>query len=480
MIGDGRTDIVTGYEWLTDACAEKLAPHVPKQSGTGQNNPQAPQNALDIAEKIKVAIAEKLTEIRKYERGAKQTLEQKKDSIMSEAEKPPQGQDKHTYLFKSYVPALRQIGISLQKLQLKQTDFSTAVQDILKTIHTGKTSASIESQTLYVKLHANSAWAVGPAKASIPIVKFLVGREGFFKKNIATPRPVYEKRTLNVQDFKKGPNEYVEDDAGFMTRRYAYAEKSREGIDGLIRGNYAAMKGRFVRANEQVMRGPVDIIHSGQSYKNTYVTDQDYQADLISKTPKVLEAYTEVIQPQNASARTKGGFIEISDKEGKPVIINGYKRYLITSGPGSYVLPKGATDMSREEMLFINQELGSGPHQRGICLASTPKMIHGNKGEPFRSKDTVLVEVDLAQVPSGQELLFNLYSKEAQATTIGLKESRKSKRAPDVMQEHTNTSTAKNREIFLLELKTAYITRIAADANRQDWKTTDAYKQSLK
>lgn len=480
MIGDARTRIVTGYEWLTQECESALAKHIGNQKGQG-TSAQKP-NPNEIAKRLQNAIAGVLISLRKFERGQKEALELKKNTYMQKPDDIPSKATPHDYLFKEYVPTLRQIGISIEKLSNNAAQFSGPVNTIFQNIHGGERQITVVENTLRVELKQKrqGAWGPPPAtEATIPIVKFLVGVEGFQVKNTTTPRHVYAKRTISHKEFKKGPNEYVKDDAGFMTRRYAYAEKSREAINGLVLGHFSAMKGRFIRANEQRMRGPVTIIHSGKEYKQTYVADEDYQDDS-QKQNKVLGAYSKLIANPNVTAHEKAGFIEISDKEGKPLIIHGYKRYIHTSGPSSYALPQGAT-MTTQEMLFINQELGSGPHQRGICLASTPKMIHGNKGEPFRSNDTVLVEVDLAQVPIGRELLFNLYSKEAQATTIGLSEMRdNSQRNEETMREHTNTSTAKNREIFLLELKKEYLAHISADLHRQAWKNVEEYKQSLK
>jgi hypothetical protein len=117
------------------------------------------------------------------------------------------------------------------------------------------------------------------------------------------------------------------------------------------------------------------------------------------------------------------------------------------------------TTLNTEELLYVNQELGSGHQQRGICLASTSKLIHSNQGVPFKTAESLTLTVDLAKVPTGANLLFNLYSQEAQLLTIGMNHWRDGKKHSIAeSKEHTDWSTAKNRELFLKELKWDYLT----------------------
>ena len=116
------------------------------------------------------------------------------------------------------------------------------------------------------------------------------------------------------------------------------------------------------------------------------------------------------------------------------------------------------TTLTTEQLLYVNQELGSGHQQRGICLASTPKLIHSNQGVTFKSDGSLDLVVNLAMVPEGAGL-YNLYSQEAQVVTIGMDHKREDGNfTAESSKKHTDWSTAKNRELFLKELKLAYLT----------------------
>jgi hypothetical protein len=81
---------------------------------------------------------------------------------------------------------------------------------------------------------------------------------------------------------------------------------------------------------------------------------------------------------------------------------------------------KGVGQMTLEQAMHVHQELGSGDHQRGICLSSANKLLHGNRGGAFYTESSDIIKLDLARVPTGQDLLFNLYSQPAQELTVGL------------------------------------------------------------
>jgi hypothetical protein len=126
---------------------------------------------------------------------------------------------------------------------------------------------------------------------------------------------------------------------------------------------------------------------------------------------------------------------------------------------------KGQTKLTTKQVLYVNQELGSGAQQRGICLSSSPKLIHSNQGVAFASEDACLVKVDLARVAPNAGL-YNLYSEPAQAHTIGMEHTRSVDGnqvtfSAAESKDHTNWSTAKNREIFLQELKLEHVANTA-------------------
>ncbi len=68
--------------------------------------------------------------------------------------------------------------------------------------------------------------------------------------------------------------------------------------------------------------------------------------------------------------------------------------------------------LTKKQMAVAHQKLGSGPQQRGVSLASTPKVgaTYVNTGENFRTKDGFRLKVDLALIPLDGPLLINHYS----------------------------------------------------------------------
>ena len=462
MIGDAKTEIVTGYEWLTERTLNALAPLKVKDE------------AQLILERLQEALREKLVLLRKEERNQKTLLEVKKNKIMDGTLALPQTcKSKHEYLFKDYVETLRGIGLSLERLRLKHGELKQALSTKLD----HKWGLSVEKIEVNMKEEMIATIKKGSLVSPVPLMRLLIGKSGFRLKDSKPLRHVYEKHILDDPDFKKGLNEYVQDDAGFFTRRYAYAEKPKSVIDLLMKSEIASMQGRFLRSNASELRGPAEVTINSKKIQ-AYIRDEDYQKDQ-RQTPdkRKLSMFRALVKPGQVSATTKGGYIEVTDDKGKKVQYEGVDVYQKTQGPSRYKLgSKKNQPMTQEELLFINQELGSGPHQRGICLSSTPKLIHGNQGDTFRSDETVLVLIDLSTVPTGERRLYNLYSQEAQTKTIGLTDTKA--RGRD-MKHHTDTSTAKNREVFLLELKKEYIVGIANDANRQHMQSPDAYVQTL-
>jgi len=462
MIGDAKTEIVTGCEWLTERTLNALAPVKLKDEA---------QTALD---RLQEGLRNGLVKLRKEERNQKELLEVKKNKIMDGTLALPQTcKSKHEYLFKDYVETLRGIGLSLGRLRLKHGELKQALSEKLDS----KWGLSVEKVEINMEHEVIATLKKGSLASPVPLMRLLIGTSGFRLKDSTPPRPVYEKQVLDDPDFKKGLNEYVQDDAGLMTRRYAYAEKPKTVINLLMNDEIASMQGRFLRSNASDLRGPAEVTINSKTIQ-AYIRDEDYQKDQQQPQAKrKFSKFAALVKPNQVSATTKGGYIEVTDEKGKKVQYEGVDVYQKTQGPSRYKLgSKKNQPMTQEELLFINQELGSGPHQRGICLSSTPKLIHGNQGDTFRSDETVLVLIDLSTVPTGERRLYNLYSQEAQTKTIGLTDTKAKGRD---MKHHTDTSTAKNREVFLLELKKEYIVGIANDTNREHMQSPDAYVQTI-
>jgi hypothetical protein len=76
--------------------------------------------------------------------------------------------------------------------------------------------------------------------------------------------------------------------------------------------------------------------------------------------------------------------------------------------------PSTTGRLTKKQLAVAHQKLGSGPQQRGVSLASTPKVgvTYVNTGENFRTADGFRLKVDLALIPPypGGPLLINHYS----------------------------------------------------------------------
>jgi hypothetical protein len=202
-------------------------------------------------------------------------------------------------------------------------------------------------------------------------------------------RTIYHKRGKAMG----ANNEYVQDDMGVFTRRYAYLEKNKHQYRDLL--NRSVLEGRW----------PAD-----QTVKDR-------------KRP-----YNQI----NPGLRNK------------------------VSG-----LPSGETFTDGYQMVYVHQELGSGPQQRGVSATTTPvHEVFSNQGKSFRTDDGVRIQVDLAKVPIGSTTepeFVNHYAykarKNASRVIGGYAIIGSEPRAFD----HYKWSVKKNREVFLKTAKPAFI-----------------------
>jgi hypothetical protein len=229
----------------------------------------------------------------------------------------------------------------------------------------------------------------------------------------ATVRKVYIKK--GKHDYKgDDETQYVQDDADIFTRRYGVMHKGKDVIAALLDGGTGIVKGRL-------------------------------QADLnvVTRTGGPLARDPEIYKVQNSDKN------RLQDKD-------------------------LGDALSLREMLHVHQELGSGPSQRGVCLTSISlserqaqgsgwegklKTVYANNGIPFKSAKTVLVLVDFAKVPTGHDLLYNLYRPDAQAQAEDAKMQKKFGRKLVTFDDnqHMLDSVSKNREVFLRVLLREYI-----------------------
>lgn len=351
------------------------------------------KTVLEAVQALQKLVVNTVLEVKKSQRKRKDDLERTKNDTMSSTASEIKRQE---YLFKTYVPQLRTIGVS--KAALEPAISNLKLADLFK-----ERCKTVEPKFVWLLA---PAWTqvdqglklqLAVSGVKITLLHCYMGASAYeisIEKGTGVQRAVYKKKLgpfSDGTDYTSGPNEYVKDDNGCFTRRYAYGYKTLSACKYLMETEGAALKGRYAQTQD----------------------------------------------------------IKSIDKDLRRM----------------YTLPNTKQALSKEEMLFVNQEKGSGDQQRGICLSSSPnKVIHGNKGETFAfdkesNKANILLKVDLAQVPEGDEQLFNLYSQEAQTKTIGIEGTKPTgeKFSAAWAKQHTDTSTAKNREIFLRELKKSQV-----------------------
>jgi hypothetical protein len=236
-------------------------------------------------------------------------------------------------------------------------------------------------------------------------------------------RPVFSKK--NFLDPSEQSTQYVMDDDGVYTRRYAVLHKRRSALkmlldNGYLRGRYAPMGAKSLGENEALQEDP-----------NIFKV-QDFET---------------------VSLRRDAG-----------------------------------TNLNLRQMLHVHQELGSGNSARGMCLTSVSisgqktkdgtwknnlKTMYSNPGPAFGNDDkTVLVLVDLAKVPENQQLLYNLYRPDAQAKAQSVTIYKENNEYRD--NTHMLDSVSKNREIFLRVLVPSFVVNyqeVKQETEAGDWET---------
>lgn len=422
MIGiPGSKDIVFGYEvakWETLNTAE--------------------QAALKQVEKELQAFlggfATKILDLKKTLRERKQDLENAKNKQYG---KLGESKDFAAYLMKDggYVEQLRQLGMSLAQVK-RQYDPAglKAVRDTLDKLNGEKLK---ERYRLYgdpgplgdkdfweLKLELEtpekkvSAWKSEPG-VKVQLVKLITNpAEGYTSQVTRHARVTYRKKL--TADDPEG-TEYVKDDDDVFTRRYAVMYKTQDFINLLLeKGN----KGEELQGKFMTRKNP-----------GSFTQVQPFEAGRNDKDPWLL----------NDDGSEK--------KAGDPLTLR--------------------------QALHVHQELGSRDSARGACLTSisltetaskgdawksNPKVMktmYSNSGEQFQGKrsENQLVLIDFAQVPTGQQLLYNLYRPDAQAKAqaVGIVKPQDTRDETFFNNEHMLNSVTKNREIFLRVVKKDFV-----------------------
>ncbi|PZO52922.1 MAG: hypothetical protein DCF15_13170 [Phormidesmis priestleyi] len=293
--------------------------------------------------------------------------------------------------------------------------------------------ASIEKQleklegTLEVSVAENKildkTWKESEGVAQ-PSVDILMEEKLFVKKTELDEakkihREIYQKLGKEAGE----NNEYVKDDFGNYTRRYAYMEK-----------NYhqwmAYQEQGYLTGNTQDLIGSV----TGTSAMKVDPTNFDQQ--------------------------------QLTDNEEAV-----HRKYKSKDG-----------DTNKLILAYLHQWQGSGPGQRGLSLTSTPTddAVYGNKGEPFKSSDGVKFKVDLAAVKP-ENILINHYShdgKTRQSLTEGRKDDadrRLGGESGGKYHYQYERSVIKNREVYLQYLTSAEVHSVVFHDEKLNEANTKSY-----
>ncbi|MBD1846383.1 DUF4157 domain-containing protein [Cyanobacteria bacterium FACHB-63] len=249
-----------------------------------------------------------------------------------------------------------------------------------------------------------------------PVAKILTGDALYIIKTgrdeaSGVFRDIYKK--LGKSDGEH--NEYVLDDLGKRTRRFAYMEKSYyQWMSFKEKGFLTGKTQNFMGATLGTSSDAIDPT----DFKSQFLTNDE-------------EAITKKL-----------------------------------------VTPTDTPENRKVALAYMHQWKGSGPGQRGLSLASTDKenAIFGNAGESFRTEDGAKFKIDLAKTNPADNILINHYSVDSgtrskldqgdkdTANRILGEQGKRGKRGKVYQYER---SVLKNREIFLRNLKPEAVVSIA-------------------
>ena len=271
-----------------------------------------------------------------------------------------------------------------------------------------KVSVKLDSQEIL-----DQTWKEADGGAR-PTAKILTG-DGLYvlktAKNVegGVFRDVYKK--LGKADGEH--NEYVLDDFGKRTRRFAYMEKGYH--------QWMAFKEKgFLTGKTQ------NFIGDATGKDSSKVDPTDFENQHLTEDEK-----------------------ELVDE-------------LVTG--------KDTAENRKLALAYIHQWKGSGPGQRGLSLASTDKdnAVFGNAGEPFKTAEGAKFKIDLAKTNPADNVLINHYSTESATrsklpATGGATSDRK-------LGGHYQyeRSAIKNREVYLQHLRPEAVVSITPNAGGVD------------
>ncbi|WKL50481.1 DUF4157 domain-containing protein [Flavobacterium pectinovorum] len=370
----------------------------------GYNPDTIVQPGFKLAVKILFATARDLNKIRKKIAGKKNNTK-----LGSIAENKKGSQVKNVYALE-----LANINLDAQWLHKMVTD-KPHVDNLLKTAKDEAIIAEGEISPITEKVkESDEKVEINPAEEKIldkswvekvgetrPEAKILTGSALFIKKTEikdAGPgiyRDIYKK--LGKEDGDH--NEYVLDDLGTHTRRFAYMEKSYYQW-------MAYMEKKFLTGKKQDLVGAA----TGVSALDVDPTDFEAQGMMIDEK----NIFNKIVKP------------------------NKTKKNL------------------RIALAHMHQWKGSGPGQRGLSLTSTDKdeAVYGNSGEPFKTDDGAKFKIDLAKTNPANNILVNHYANDSKtrANLPGSEEDLNGKLGVGKKKYQYERSVIKNRELYLRNL----------------------------
>jgi hypothetical protein len=382
------------------------------------------------------AAKDKIIALKEADRLVKASLEEQKNTSRTSMNDV----NFHTYLFQKgtntasagYIEQLRGIGMTSSRLL---RELEPTIQTLREVLKRKKPPAGVKfGQSFYsnfqLRTEGNtvSVWALGNkgGQANVLVATLFDAITDPTKAydQAAVPRAkrnVFKKK--NFPGLYEQPQHYVQDDDGVFTRRYAVMHKRRSALRLLL--EYQYLKGRF---------SPPSVILD--------------EATALAVDPAVYQ-------------------------------VQAFEEHQIPD------FQAGAT-LNLRQMLHVHQELGSGDSARGMCLTSVSisqdqldhstwkanlKTMYANPGPAFGDDDkTVLVLIDLAQVPTGNQLLYNLYRPDAQGKAQPVTLQTVAGRFAN--NTHMLDSVSKNREIFLRVLVPSFVVNydeVKAETEAGDW-----------
>lgn len=278
---------------------------------------------------------------------------------------------------------------------------------------------------------------------------FLHGESAFMRKpgrSRRLEREVFVRRWDGLKGRAKS-QEFVRDDFGNFTRRYAYRIDTADFLQQMRRGGMVG-EGRHFR--ERATTTPGEKPKFGQ----LAVSEMELLGQLQPGHGEGRRRFDELYQATHPDKRQA-----LDQVIGDPAKEE-YGRTLLSD----------THTVDDKTGLFLHQYWGNQNSQRGFSLTSTGRGIVGNYGEGFGfprdDQERRKIKIDLARVPKRREgeapMLFNY-----DASVMGSDRitppgqlsfnDRRGHRTTPYSREQFDSSTGKNREVFLRSLRKSFV-----------------------